>query len=273
MTETIGFIGLGQLGLPMAANLLNAGYGLRVYNRTASKADSLVAQGATLANQPSDTVPDSKIVASIVWDDAALESIVMSEGFLENLGQGGIHIGMATVLPETSKKIAAIHAQHGSIYVEAPVFGRPEAAVAKQLWIPFAGPQAAKERVRPLLEAMGAQGIFDLGEDVGAAVLVKLVGNFMIGAATRSLAEGLALAEAKGVDPKAVAAMLTGSLFNTPLYKSYGKMIVEKTIPTNISPIAVKDLGRLKTTAQAVDFPTPIADLIRDMFQSESEKV
>ena len=273
MTETIGFIGLGQLGLPMATNLLKAGYGLRVYNRTASKADSLVAQGAYLANQPADTATSGGIVASIVWDDEALESIVTSEGFLENLGQGGIHIGMATVLPETSKKIAAIHAEHGSIYVEAPIFGRPEAAVAKQLWIPFAGTQAAKERVRPLLEAMGAQGIFDIGEEVGAAVLVKLIGNFMIGAATRSLAEGLALAEDKGVDPKAVADMLTNSLFNTPLYKSYGKMIVEKTMPTNVSPIALKDIGLFRTTAQMANAPTPIADLMRDIFQAESEKV
>ena len=71
------------------------------------------------------------IVVTIVWDDAALESIVMSDGFLERLGPGGIHLSMSTVLPETSKKLAALHAQHGSAYVEAPIFGRPEAAVAR----------------------------------------------------------------------------------------------------------------------------------------------
>ena len=132
----------------MATNLLTAGYALRVYNRTASKAESLVAQGAQLATRPVDAVTTGGIVATIVWDDAALESVVMSDGFLEHLGPGGIHLSMSTVLPETSKKLAAMHAQHGSAYVEAPIFGRPEAAVAHQLWIPFAGPQQ-RQRTRP----------------------------------------------------------------------------------------------------------------------------
>ncbi len=84
---------------------------------------------------------------------------------------------MSTVLPETAQRLAALHAQHGCAYVEAPVFGRPEAAVARKLWIPVAGAQSAKDRVRPLLEAMGGQGIFDFGEAVGAATVVKLVGT------------------------------------------------------------------------------------------------
>src|SRR5438132_14030643 len=157
MSETIGFIGLGQLGLPLATNLLHAGYALRVCNRTASKAESLVREGAQLAPRPVDAVTTGGIVASIVWDDAALESVVMSDGFLEQLGSGGLHLSMSTVSPEAAKKLAALHAQHGSIYIEAPIFGRPEAAVAHQLWIPFAGPKSGKDRVRPLLTAMGGQ--------------------------------------------------------------------------------------------------------------------
>src|SRR6202049_1977039 len=123
MSEMIGFIGLGHLGLPMATNLLNAGYSLLVYNRTASKAESLVAQGAQLVTRPVDAVTTGGIVVTIVWDDAALESVVMSNGFLEQLGQGGIHLAMSTVLPETARKLAAIHAQYGCAYVEAPIFG------------------------------------------------------------------------------------------------------------------------------------------------------
>jgi 3-hydroxyisobutyrate dehydrogenase-like beta-hydroxyacid dehydrogenase len=113
MSETIGFIGLGQLGLPIATNLLNAGYALRVYNRTASKADSLVARGAHQATRPAEAVTNGGIVATIVWDDAALESVVTSDGFLEQLGSGGLHLSMSTVLPETSKKLAAMHAERG----------------------------------------------------------------------------------------------------------------------------------------------------------------
>ena len=272
MSEPIGFIGLGHLGLPMATNLLNAGYALRVYNRTASKADSLVAQGAQVASRPVDVVTSGGIVASIVWDDAALESVVMSDGFLEQLGPGGIHVSMSTVLPETSKKLAALHTQHGSFYVDAPIFGRPEAAVARQLWIPSAGPQQAKERVRPLLEAMGGQGIFDFGEEVGSANIVKLVGNFLIGSAGYSMREALSMAKNNGVDPKAVVDMLTSTLLDAPIYKSYGKRIAEGSVPFSQNAIPLKDTGLFKKTAQEVDSPTPVANLLYDLLKSEAER-
>ncbi len=271
MSETIGFIGLGHLGLPIATNLLNAGYSLLVYNRTASKAESLVAQGAQLVTRPVDVVMTGGIVVTILWDDAALESVVMSNGFLEQLGPNGIHLSMSTVLPETSKKLAGMHAQHGSVYIEAPIFGRPEAAVAQKLWIPFAGPQRAKERVRPFLKAMGGQGIFDFGEEVGAATIVKLVGNFLIFSAAYSLIEALSMAEKNGVDPKAVVDMLTQTLFPAPIYQNYGKMIAEKTVPFNQSEIQIplKDVGLFKNTAQQVESPTPISSHLYDLLRSD----
>ena len=272
MSETIGFIGLGLLGLPIATNLLNAGYALRVYNRTASKADPLVAQGAQLASQPVNVVTTGGIVATIVWDDTALESVVMSDGFLEQLGSGGIHLSMSTVLPETAKKLAAIHAQHGSIYIEAPIFGRPEAAVAHQLWIPFAGPRSAKERVRPLLKAMGGQGLFDFGEEVGAATLVKLVGNFLITSAGYSMREALAMAEKNGVDPKAVIDMLTQTLFPAPIYQNYGKRIAERSAIFGQSKIPLKDVGLFQKTAQQVESPTPVARLLEDLLRSDEAR-
>jgi len=256
----------------LATNLLNAGYALRVYNRTASKAESLVAQGAHLASRPVDAVTSGGIVATIVWDDAALESVVMSNGFLEHLRPGGVHLSMSTVLPETSKKLAAIHAQHDCAYVEAPIFGRPEAAVAHQLWIPFAGPVLAKERVRPLLSAMGAQGIFDFGEEVGAATLVKLVGNFLIGSAALSLREALSMAQKNGVDPQAVVDMLTHTLFPAPIYQSYGRRIAQKTAPFSQNKIPLKDVGLFQKTALRVKSPTPIARLLSDLLRSDEAR-
>ncbi len=269
MSEMIGFIGLGSLGLPMATNLLTAGYPLLVYNRTASKAEPLVAQGAHLASRPVDAVTSGGIVASIVWDGAALESVVMSDGFLEQLGPGGVHIAMSTVLPETSKKLAAIHAQHGIAYVEATVFGRPEAAVARQLWIPVAGPRQAKERVRPLLQAMGGKGIFDFGEEVGAANIVKLVGNFLISSAGYSMREALLMAEKYGVDPRAVVDMLTQTLLPAPIYVNYGRRIAENNAPFSQNAIPLKDVGFFKKTAQQVELPTPIASLLLDLLRGE----
>lgn len=270
MSETIGFIGLGHLGLPMATNLLNAGYALRVYNRTASKAETLVAQGAHLALSPADAVTSGGIVATIVWDDAALESVVMSDGFLERLGPDGIHIAMSTVSPETSKKLAAIHARYGCAYVEAPVFGRPEAAVARNLWIPVAGEQSARERVRPLLQAMGGRGIFDFGAEVGAANIVKLVGNFLIISAGRSLGEALAVARSNGVDPKAALDMLTSTLFSAPIYQSYGQRIAEAAEPFGQSAIPLKDINLFKKSAQQGEVPTPIASLLNELLNSSA---
>lgn len=268
MNERIGFIGLGDLGLPMAVNLLNAGYPLVVHNRTISKAATLVSQGAQLASHPAETVTAGGIVATIVWDDAAVENVVMDNGFLEQLGPGGIHLSMSTISPETAKKLAAMHAQHGSYYVEAPIFGRPEAAVAHKLWIPIAGARKAKERVEPLLKAMGGQGIFDFGEEVGAASLVKLAGNFLIGSATRSLREALSMAEKHGVDPKAVVNMLTNTLFTAPIYQSYGKMLAEGTDSFGQSKIPMKDIGLFIKTANQVESPTEIACLLLDMLSN-----
>lgn len=275
MGETIGFIGLGHLGLPMATNLLNAGYALRVYNRTASKAESLIREGAQLAGRPVDAVTSGGIVVTILWDDESVESVIMSPGFLEQLGSGGIHLSMSTISPEMAKKLAAIHAQHGSVYVEAPIFGPPQAAVAQQLWMPVAGPKPAKERARPLLKAMGAQGLVDFGEEVGVATLVKLIGNFLIVSTGHSLREALSVAEDNGVDPKAVLEMMTQTpmLFPSPIYQRHGKRIVENTKAAPFqSSIPLKDVGLFKTTAQQVESATPIANLLHDLLGSEAGK-
>jgi 3-hydroxyisobutyrate dehydrogenase-like beta-hydroxyacid dehydrogenase len=270
MNETIGFIGLGNLGLPMATNLLNAGYSLTVYNRTASKAASLVAQGARLASQPVEAVTAGGIIVTILWDDASVESIVMSDGFLEKLGMGGVHISMSTVSPDTSRKLAALHAEHGSILVEAPIFGVPQAAVARQLSIPMAGLQKAKERVRPILEAMGGLNIFDFGEEVGAANQVKLVGNFMIASAVYTIREGLTMVEKNGGDPKAVIDMLTQTLFDNPIYKRYGQMVVDKEDHLfTQNKIPLKDVGIFKKTSQQVESPIPVSSLLYDLMSSE----
>lgn len=269
MSETIGFMGLGNLGLPIATNLLNAGYSLRVYNRTASKAEPLVAQGAKSVTRPVDAVTSGGIVVTILWGDESVESVVTSDGFLEQLGPNGIHISMSTISPEMSNKLAALHAEHGSSYVAAPVFGRPEAAVARNLWIPFAGSEAAKERARPILTAMGGKGIFDFGTEAGAAVTVKIAGNFLIASATRSLAEALAMAKGNGVDPKAVVDMLTQTLFPAPIYQSYGKLIAEGTASfTTQNAIGIKDVGLFKDTAEQVKSPTAIANLLLGMLKS-----
>ena len=272
MSEHIGFIGLGNMGLPIANNLLDAGYALSVYNRTSSKANPLIEKGAQRATRPVDAVMTGGIVVTLIWDDAAVESIVMSDGFLEKLGQNGIHVAMSSVLPQTSRRLAALHAEHGSTYIDAPLFGAPDAATTKQLFVPFSGPQEAKERTRALLTAMGVQRLFDFGEEVGVANSVKLVVNFLVFSANYSLREALSTAEKNGADPQVVVDLLTSTWFPGPVYQTYGKMIAEHTATFDQNAIPLKDVHLLKKVAQQVDSPTAFANLLLDLMRSDTGK-
>ena len=180
MSETIGFIGLGNMGLPIATNLLAAGYTLKVYNRTLEKAQPLIEQGAQVVHHPFEAIEPGGIVITMLANDAALEAVMLGEnGILSHSVQNSIHLSMSTISPETADKLATLHQQQDSYYVAAPVFGRPDAAAARKLWIALSGQATAKERVRPILEQLG-QGIFDFGEAAKAANIVKLAGNFLI---------------------------------------------------------------------------------------------
>src|SRR5690348_4625803 len=274
MSSEIGFIGLGAMGEPMAANLAAAGYKLRVYNRTAAKADALVAAGATRVERPGDAVERGAVAITMLADDIALEAVTLgADGLAERLGAGGIHISMGTVAPATTRRLAEHHAARGSTMIAAPVFGRPDAAKAKRLWVLTSGPAAQKSAIRPLLDAMG-QGIFDFGEDPGAANVAKLVGNFLIAANLEAMSEALAMAEKQGVERTAVADMLAKTLFACPIYVGYGKAIAEKRFtPVGFRmPLGLKDVELALRTAAEVTMALPIASLVRDRFLASLAK-
>jgi 3-hydroxyisobutyrate dehydrogenase-like beta-hydroxyacid dehydrogenase len=263
-SDSIGFIGLGALGAPIAANLLAAGQSLTVWNRTPSKAEPLVQKGARLAHRPSEAIACGGVVFTILWDDSSLEEIVQSEGFLEALGPGGIHVSMTTVTPETAQKVAALHERHGSTYVEAPIFGVPAQAVARQLTICLGGPQAAKDRVRPLLEAMGGQRIFDFGEVVGAATATKLVGNFMIVSFFVATQEAFDVLKRSGIDPRPTLEMITTTVLATPATQRWAAHLLSGN-PVPTSGIPLKDVGLFERFAEASEVPAPLARRMREI--------
>lgn len=264
MNESIGFIGLGALGAPLAANLLAAHTRLTIWNRTAAKMDPLVEKGATPAGRPADAVARGGVVITILWDDASLEEVVRSEGFLEKLGAGGVHVSMTTVTPETARRVAALHEAHGSTYVEATIFGIPAQAVARQVVVCLAGAGAAKERVRPLLEAMGGSRIVDFGEGIGAATATKLVGNFLIISAFVAMQEAFEVLVRSGVDPRPTLDMLTTTLLATPGNQRYaGHLLSGKPMPT--SGIPLKDVGLFERYASGANTAVPMAKLMRDI--------
>ncbi|MCM2998499.1 NAD(P)-dependent oxidoreductase [Paenibacillus cellulositrophicus] len=266
----IGFIGLGNMGQAMALNLIKAGYKLRVYNRTADKAAPLVALGAESVSRPSEAAAKGSIVITMVTDDAALENIVRSEGFMERLGQGGLHLSMSTVSPATSRMLADFHDANGSHYVEAPVFGPPEAAAARKLWICVTGSKEAKKRAWPLLDAMG-QGIFDFGEKIGSALIVKICGNFISFTAMEAMMEACRMAQKNEIVPSEMMGMLSRTMFTAPVYQNFGKYIALHTEQITLpglpnSWIAGKDMGLFKERAVLAGTEAPLANLLYDLF-------
>lgn len=262
MSERIGWIGLGLLGAPMASNLQKSGYNLTVYNRTAEKAKSLAKSGSMVAAEPLEIATKGGIVVSVLWNSDVTEELLSPE-FLKRM-EGGVHIGMCTGSAEGARRLAKLHEDHGSSYVEAPVFGRPEAAEARQLTIPYAGCSEAKERAKPVLTALGGQSLFDTGEQPGVPSVIKQLGNFLIISMGRSLTEGLAIAESAGVAPLSAVDILGNSLFAFPLFRNYGKAVAEKK-PALASPIPAKDLGLFDELAREHGLPNPIAQTLLNL--------
>ena len=261
----MGFIGLGGMGGPMAGNLLKAGHRLEVYNRTRRHAEALVSQGATLAETPA-AACRAGVVATMVADDAAVESVVFSEhGVLEGLPRGGVHISHGTISVNLSRRLDEAHRERGQLFVAAPVFGRPEAAQAGRLLVVAAGPPEAVERCRPALEAIGRK-LFVIGPHPYAANTVKLAGNFLIASMLESFAESFALLRKSGVDPATFLEIIVGSFFQSPIYENYGKIIAEQRYePAGFKlRLGLKDIRLIMAAAEEAGAPMPIASLVRD---------
>ncbi|MBC7972672.1 MAG: NAD(P)-dependent oxidoreductase [Verrucomicrobia bacterium] len=266
MTDVVGFVGLGSMGLPLATNLLESGYQLRIYNRTAAKAQPLVEKGAIAVDSPAEVVEPGGIVITLLSNDQALEEVVLGkQGLLSSLTADSVHLSMSTVAPATAQKLAAQHKQQGAHYLAAPVFGRPDAVVARKLWLCLSGNDAAKVRVRPLLEKVG-QGIFDFGDEAGAANVVKLAGNFLIISAIEAMAEAFTLAEKNGIDRTQIANLFGQTLFACPIYQNYGRMIAQQQYePAGFKlSLGLKDVTLALQTASASQMPLPLASLLHD---------
>jgi len=260
-----GFIGLGNMGLPMARNLLKAGHRLGVYNRTRSRGEELAKYGAHVAETLAEAC-SSGVVLTMLADDRATEECTFGEGGIWNaLPANGVHVTLSTISTDLSRRLAEAHRARGQSFVAAPVFGRPEAAEAARLLVVAAGPPEALERCRPLLEPLGRK-LFVVGADPRAATTVKLAGNFLIASMLETLSEAVVLVRKSGVDPAQFLDILGGSLFQSPLYENYGKLIVEGRFepPGFRLRLGLKDIGLVLRAAEAVAVPLPVASVVRD---------
>jgi len=262
----IGFVGLGNMGAGIAANLLRAGHEVTVWNRSAQKAQSLIEQGALPAKSPRAAASEREIVMTMLADDAALEQVLAGdEGLLNGLGRGALHVSLSTISVAEAERAASLHATRGQRFLSAPVFGRPEAAEAAKLFVVAAGARTAFDTANPVLGAI-SQRVFYIGETPSAANLVKLCGNFAILAAIEAMAEAMTLAQKGGVPKKQLFEILTGALFDCPVYRNYGAALVEDRFkPARFAaPLGLKDMRLVSQAADALRVPMPVLNVLRD---------
>ena len=263
----IGFLGLGQMGAAMAANLLKAGHDLTVYNRSPEKTRSLADQGAKAAATVADACHGDAVITMLA-DDKALEAIALGDnGIIASLPKNTTHISCSTISVALAEKLTEAHAKAGQRFISATVFGRPEAAAAAKLFVVAAGGAETLATCAPLFDAIG-QRTFILGDKPSIANLVKLSGNFLIASVIESLGEAMALVGKAGVDPHAYLEMLTSTLFSAPVYKTYGGLIAGNVFePAGFAaPLGQKDIRLTLAAAENLNVPMPIASILRDRF-------
>jgi 3-hydroxyisobutyrate dehydrogenase-like beta-hydroxyacid dehydrogenase len=265
----VGFIGLGNMGAPMARNLIRAGHQLMVYNRSRERAETLAKEGAAIAEFPA-MAAKQEIVITMLADDKAVASVVFGpKGVIEGMEPSGIHISMSTISPALSQRLSVAHREHGQTYVAAPVFGRPAVAAAGKLTIVAAGPQNVISKAKPLFDVLG-EHTFEVSEEPQHANLIKISGNFLIACVIESLGEVFAVSRKAGLDPQKPFDVFSNSLFNAPVYKIYGPQIIEgKFSPAAFKlPLGLKDIRLMYEAADQLSAPMPFASVIHDNFLS-----
>jgi 3-hydroxyisobutyrate dehydrogenase-like beta-hydroxyacid dehydrogenase len=216
----VGFIGLGRMGSVMAHNLLRAGFKLTVYNRTPTKARSLVEVGASQAASPKEAALGADVVITSLMDDqSVLDVVTGDEGLLAGLRTGGIHIGTSTSSPRLAKQLAELHTAHGSFYLAAPVVGRPDAAEARELATFVAGDPDAIQRSRTVFDAYSLI-VVNAGVDPAAANILKLLVNYLHTSVIDLVGQAFAMGEKADIDPKIITLMLK-TAFPNPNHAYY----------------------------------------------------
>lgn len=260
----IGFVGLGNMGLPMARNLLKAGHAVTVYNRTRERAESLRAEGAAIADEAANAC-DGDVLITMLADDHAVNEVVFGGQLIPRLAPSAVHISMTTLSVALAQELSKAHEIAGNHFISAPVFGRPEAAEAANLAIVAAGAGDIIARCQPLFDAMG-QRTFVVGEEAPKANVVKLAGNFLIASVIESLGEAYALLRKSGVEPERFLEVMTSTLFAAPVYKTYGNLIAKEQFrPAGFKlPLGLKDVSLVLDAAKLARAPMPLASLVRD---------
>jgi 3-hydroxyisobutyrate dehydrogenase-like beta-hydroxyacid dehydrogenase len=263
----IGFAGLGRMGTAMAANLAADGGRVVAYVRRPEQMGKLAALGV----RPTTDITElfgCDIVVSMLPDDAAVGGVVFGSEGIPGLGSGlkpdAIHLSMSTISTAAASRLAGEHARLGQGYVAAPVFGNPQAAAARQLFIVAGGDPVEVERCQPIFDCLG-QRTFSAGAAPWHANLIKLLGNMMSATALEMISEAVALSLKRGLDPQLFVDVMTSTMFGGRAHKIYGDKIVSQSYaPGFVLPLVLKDVRLALAEAECAGAPMPSVGVVRD---------
>jgi 3-hydroxyisobutyrate dehydrogenase-like beta-hydroxyacid dehydrogenase len=255
------------MGAGMAINLLKAGHRVVVYNRTPAKAEALTAHGAKTASSVTEACRGDAVVTMLANDEAVVKVAFGTGGIVADLREGSLHVSSSTISVELSQRLTEEHGKRSQRFVAAPVFGRPDVAAAGRLFVVAGGAPAALEIAAPLLNAFG-QRTFVISETPKDANLVKLSGNFLGASVIEALGEALTLIKKAGIDQERYLEMITSTLFDAPIYRTYGKLIAGRHFePAGFAAsLGQKDIRLTLAAAEDLSVPMPLASLLRDRF-------
>jgi 3-hydroxyisobutyrate dehydrogenase-like beta-hydroxyacid dehydrogenase len=267
----LGVLGLGQMGRPMAINLLRAGHTVTVWNRTRSKADGLASEGAHIAESPAQAAHGAEVVLTMLADDEAVASAVLGEGdalvepAILGMAPGAIHASMSTIGARMSRHLAERHANRGQRYVAAPVLGQPKAAEQGHLIVLAAGDKDSLDACGPIFEALGRE-THRLGASPDRANVVKLAANFVLASMLEVFGEAFALVESYDIGGSKLLEILERSMLSTPTLDAYGKRIAEGNFePAGLRvPLGLKDVRLALEAGESVALQMPVASVVRD---------
>jgi 3-hydroxyisobutyrate dehydrogenase len=260
-TLVVGFLGTGRMGGPMAANLARGGFDVRVWNRTASRAEALAAAGAVVAGSPAKAVQDAEIVITMLADGPATEQAAIGpDGFL-TAGPGVIWVQMGTIGIEWTTRLAAIAAARGTVFVDAPVSGSEDPARAGQLTILASGPGQVRDVLAPVFGVLGRATAW-LGP-AGHGTRAKLVLNNWLADLTETTAESLSFARHLGLDPADIVDLLQSN----PLGAPYAVQKARLMLAGDFSPAfalkhALKDAELAAQAAHASGVTLPLTSAL-----------
>src|SRR5437588_4816940 len=258
----VGVAGLGHMGHAFAVNLVEDGYDVLAYDRQPARAAEI--KGARAATHLADLALCDVVVTSLTDDDALAAVALGAGGLVSVLAPGAIHISMSTVSPGISRRVAAEHVRRKQDYVAAPVLGNPDFARERKVFVLASGRSSALEKVRPLLERLG-QGVFVIGQDPGVANLMKLGCNTLTATTLECMGEVLALLRKGGIDGHIAYDVLTNSMFNSRVHKTYGAKIIDQHYAPGFAvPLATKDLRLALAEADHTGVSLPVARVVND---------